>query len=148
VASRRTPGRRSSNLDLTVTVEESPGSALGYHEPATGRVVVEASGPRFSANAQVSVLVHEVSHALVHKDCRDETQSSTTPPRGSWSSPWHRSLLAERLQAMGAEGRATAYRAGELDRRELRVWAALWSDEVLLINGDLPWIAATLADLD
>jgi antirestriction protein ArdC len=59
------------NLDLTLSVEEIPGSALGYHEPATGRVVIEALGPEFSANAQVSVLIHELSHALVRKDRRE-----------------------------------------------------------------------------
>lgn len=58
-------------LDLTVSVEQVPGAALGYHEPATGRVVVEAIGPEFSANAQVSVMIHELSHALVRKDRRD-----------------------------------------------------------------------------
>lgn len=60
------------SLDLTVSVEEILGSTLGYYEPATGSTVVEEVGPEFSPNAQVSVLVHEVSHALVRKDRREE----------------------------------------------------------------------------
>jgi antirestriction protein ArdC len=34
--------------------------------------VVEEVWPEFSANAQVSVLIHELSHALVRIDRRDE----------------------------------------------------------------------------
>jgi len=59
-------------LGLVVSVEEIPGSAAGYHEPATGRVVIEKRGPEFSANAQVSVLVHELAHALVRIDRTDD----------------------------------------------------------------------------
>jgi hypothetical protein len=55
---------------------------------------------------------------------------------------------AERLHAMGSDRRAAAYFFGDLDRHELHVWAALWPDEVPLVNGELPWIIATLADLD
>ncbi len=59
------------DLGLSVSVEQIPGSARGYHEPATGRVVIEAPGPGFSANAQVAVLAHELAHALVRIDRRD-----------------------------------------------------------------------------
>jgi hypothetical protein len=56
---------------------------------------------------------------------------------------------AERLQAMGPDRRAAAFLSGDLrDGHELHVWAALWPDEVPLVNGELPWIVATLADLD
>jgi antirestriction protein ArdC len=62
----------ADSLELEVAVEPVPGAALGYHEPATGRIVVEEVGPKFSANAQVSVLVHETAHALVRIDRRDD----------------------------------------------------------------------------
>lgn len=52
------------------------------------------------------------------------------------------------LEAMGERRRRIAYEAGELSIHELNVWAALFPDEVPLINGELPWIVATLADLD
>jgi antirestriction protein ArdC len=70
----RVPGlvEFADSLELEVSIEAIPGSALGYHEPATGRIVVEDVGPQFSANAQVSVLVHELAHALVRIDRRDE----------------------------------------------------------------------------
>lgn len=55
---------------------------------------------------------------------------------------------AERLHAMGSERRTAAYISSDLDRHELHVWAALWPEEVPLVNGELPWIVATLADLD
>jgi antirestriction protein ArdC len=64
--------RFASGLGLTVSLEEIPGSALGYHDPATGRVVIERLGPGFTANAQVSVLVHELAHSLVRIDRRDD----------------------------------------------------------------------------
>jgi antirestriction protein ArdC len=60
------------SLGLSVEVEPIAGGACGYHEPSTGRVVIEAVGPEFSANAQVSVLVHELAHALVRIDRREE----------------------------------------------------------------------------
>lgn len=62
----------ADSLELEVSIEEVPGAALGYHEPATGRIVVEDVGPGLSANAQVSVLVHELAHALVRLDRRDD----------------------------------------------------------------------------
>jgi antirestriction protein ArdC len=62
----------ADSLELEVSIELVPGAARGYHEPATGRIVVEDLGPSFSANAQVSVLVHELSHALVRIDRRDD----------------------------------------------------------------------------
>jgi antirestriction protein ArdC len=62
----------ADSLELEVGVEQIPGAALGYHEPATGRIVLEEVGPGVSANAQVSVLVHELAHALVRIDRRDD----------------------------------------------------------------------------
>jgi antirestriction protein ArdC len=58
-------------LELEISIEPVPGAASGYHEPATGRIVVEDVGAEFSANAQVSVLVHELAHALVRIDRRE-----------------------------------------------------------------------------
>lgn len=62
----------ADSLELEVSIEPVPGAASGYHEPATGRIVVEDVGPEFSANAQVSVLVHELAHALVRIDRRED----------------------------------------------------------------------------
>ena len=62
----------ADSLELEVAIERIHGAALGYHEPASGRIVVEDTGPEFSANAQVSVLVHEIAHALVRIDRRDD----------------------------------------------------------------------------
>jgi antirestriction protein ArdC len=62
----------ADSLDLEISVEQIPGAASGYHEPATGRIVLEDVGPEFSANAQISVLVHELAHALVRIDRRGE----------------------------------------------------------------------------
>lgn len=58
-------------------------------------------------------------------------------------------IAAERLHAMHSEERRlAAFETGELSVHELNVWAALYPDEVPLVNGELPWIVATLADLD
>lgn len=62
----------ADSLELEVVIEPIPGAASGYHEPATGRIVVKDVGPEFSPNAQVSVLVHELAHALVRIDRREE----------------------------------------------------------------------------
>jgi antirestriction protein ArdC len=62
----------AATLGLEVSIEKIPGTASGYHEPATGRVVVEETGPDFSPNAQVSVLIHELAHALVRLDRRED----------------------------------------------------------------------------
>jgi antirestriction protein ArdC len=62
----------ADSLELEVAIEPVPGAASGYHEPATGRIVVEDVGRAFSANAQVSVLVRELAHALVRIDRREE----------------------------------------------------------------------------
>jgi len=48
---------------------------------------------------------------------------------------------------MGPEGRRTAFEEGGLRRDELTAWAARYPEEIPLVNGELPWIAATLADL-
>jgi antirestriction protein ArdC len=62
----------ADSLELEVSIEQVPGAASGYHEPAGGRIVVEDVGPQFSPNAQVSVLVHELAHALVRIDRRED----------------------------------------------------------------------------
>lgn len=52
------------DLGPEVIFEEIPGAAAGYHEPSSGRIVID-NGIEHSPNAQVSTLIHEVSHALV-----------------------------------------------------------------------------------
>lgn len=54
----------------------------------------------------------------------------------------------DRLAELDPGGRRAAYEEGELSLAELNAWAALWPEEVPLVNGELPWIVATLADLD
>lgn len=50
----------------------------------------------------------------------------------------------EHLAEMGAHRRLLAYQRGEMNRAELHSWAALYPDEVPLVNGELPWIAVDL----
>jgi antirestriction protein ArdC len=59
-------------IDCYVVVEEIAGSANGYLEPQTGKIAVEEIGPDFSANAQVATEVHELAHAVVRHDRRDD----------------------------------------------------------------------------
>jgi hypothetical protein len=68
-------------------------------------------------------------------------------PISSEARPAGRSL-SERMERMGPKGRSRAYWDGVLSRRELFAWAALYPEEVPLVNGELPWIALGLADLD
>lgn len=55
---------------------------------------------------------------------------------------------SDRLVAMTAERRRIAYERRELTRAELFAWARLFPEEVPLVDGELPWIAAMLADLE
>jgi hypothetical protein len=55
---------------------------------------------------------------------------------------------ADRLDALGAEGRLEAYEHGELARADLWVWAARFPEEPPTVNGEFTWIACTLADRD
>lgn len=59
------------SLGLSVVVEPVPGTACGYHEPSADRIVIDVASERFSPNAQLQTLVHELAHALVRRDRRD-----------------------------------------------------------------------------
>jgi hypothetical protein len=52
------------------------------------------------------------------------------------------------LSGLTPELRLARYRAGLFSRHQLSVWATRYPDEVPLVNGELPWIALRLADLD
>jgi hypothetical protein len=51
---------------------------------------------------------------------------------------------ADRLADMSPQGRLRAYEDGVLTFAELQAWAALYPDEVPVVNGELPWIVADL----
>jgi hypothetical protein len=52
------------------------------------------------------------------------------------------------LERMTPVERLRAYRSGTFDRRERTIWAARFPEEVPLVNGELEWIARSMADLD
>lgn len=54
-----------------------PGRSAGSYSPADRRIRVNPVGEDFSPNAQVAVAVHELSHALVRCDRRDEDPTLT-----------------------------------------------------------------------
>ncbi len=53
-----------------------------------------------------------------------------------------------RLFAMTPCQREGAYRRGEMSLAEMNCWASFFPEEVPLVNGELPWIVATLADAE
>lgn len=55
---------------------------------------------------------------------------------------------ADRLDALGANGRRRAYESGELTMADLSIWAARFPDEPPIVNGEYAWIGLMLADLD
>lgn len=55
---------------------------------------------------------------------------------------------SQRLRAMTPAERQAAAEAGELSLHELNTWASHFPEEVPLVNGELPWIALAMADLD
>lgn len=52
------------------------------------------------------------------------------------------------LCGLTRERRLAEYRAGLYTRHQLSLWATNFPDEIPLVNGELPWIALGLADLD
>jgi len=67
----------ATTLSYTIAVEEIPGSALGYCSPERQHIGVEPISEQFSANAQVGVEIHELAHALVRTDRREEDPDLT-----------------------------------------------------------------------
>jgi antirestriction protein ArdC len=67
----------ATTIGYTVAVEEIPGSALGYCSPRRHHIGVEPISDAFSANAQVGVEIHELAHALVRCDQREEDPDLT-----------------------------------------------------------------------
>jgi antirestriction protein ArdC len=60
------------SLGIAVEIEPVPGSANGYFEPSADRLVIDVLGERFSPNAQLQTLVHELAHVLVRQDRRPD----------------------------------------------------------------------------
>lgn len=56
--------------------------------------------------------------------------------------------FASVLARMTPEERISASRHGGFTRWERWVWAARYSEEVPLVNGEFEWIACNMADLD
>jgi hypothetical protein len=52
------------------------------------------------------------------------------------------------LSGLTRECRLANYRAGLYTRHQLSLWATNFPEEVPFVNGELPWIALGLADLD
>lgn len=72
------------------------------------------------------------------------------PKTTSWRQP-RQEASAEflaRLEQMSAAERLRASRQGRFNHAERALWAAHYPEEVPIVNGELEWIALTLADLD
>lgn len=54
------------------------------------------------------------------------------------------SARAERLDQLGAAGRLAAFEAAGMSAADVATWYARYPEEVPTINGEFPWIAATL----
>ena len=65
------------SIGSPVTVAEIPGPAEGYYDPSTKKIRVQPVSPEFSPNAQVSVGIHELAHALVRHDHSDDDPKLT-----------------------------------------------------------------------
>lgn len=62
----------ADSIDYTLAVEEIPGSASGYCSESRRHIGVQPVSEEFSANAQVGVEIHELAHALVRCERREE----------------------------------------------------------------------------
>lgn len=61
-----------ASIGSEVRVREIAGEARGWYDPRTREIVVEEVGEAFSANAQVATAIHELAHALLRHDRREE----------------------------------------------------------------------------
>jgi antirestriction protein ArdC len=61
----------AAGIGSEVSFELIPGTAAGYHEPATGRIVVD-NGANRSPNAEMQTLIHELAHHLIRVEPRKE----------------------------------------------------------------------------
>jgi antirestriction protein ArdC len=61
----------AAGLGSEATFEPIPGAAAGFHEPATGRIVIDNAADR-SPNAEIQTLVHELAHLLIRVDRRED----------------------------------------------------------------------------
>jgi antirestriction protein ArdC len=59
------------SLGVEVTTEYIAGAAAGYFDATARRIVID-NKPERSPNSQVSTLIHEIAHALVRLDRREE----------------------------------------------------------------------------
>jgi hypothetical protein len=79
----------AAEIDVAVAFEHVPGSADGWCDPKSRRIVVDAGLP---ANAQVRVLIHELTHALGFGyegfgRARAEVIVDTSSPRAARATP-------------------------------------------------------------
>lgn len=65
------PGLDQLAIEIGCTVTEKPiaGSAHGYYEIDTGRIVIDST---LSANARVKTRCHELAHALIRRERHDQ----------------------------------------------------------------------------
>jgi hypothetical protein len=82
------------------------------------------------------------------------TQTHKAPPTSDQRSPSDPQakirLLAfpDLLDRMTSVERLRAYRCGAFSPHERTIWASRFPEEAPLLNGELEWIARSLADLD
>jgi antirestriction protein ArdC len=68
--------RLAASIGSAVAFESISGPAHGFYEPSTRRIVIDNAGA--SANAQVATLTHELAHALLRCERREEEDPSLT----------------------------------------------------------------------
>ncbi len=76
----------ADSLEFEVAIEKIPGAAAGYHEPATGRIVVEVVGPDSRRTPRSPSSSTSSPMPWCASTAAPMTRSSTTRPRRSWSS--------------------------------------------------------------
>jgi hypothetical protein len=76
------------------------------------------------------------------------TETLAAPAETLRQKPFPEVDFATLLDRMTPVERLRAYRSGTFDRRERTIWAARFPEEAPLVNGELEWIARSMADLD
>jgi hypothetical protein len=92
--------------------------------------------------------MHNRAHAELPAEAQQAPNAPALPAPIPLTARRRRRAFLRRLERMSPEQRLRAARKGRFSRGECALWAARYPGEAPLVNGEYPWIALALADLD
>ncbi len=90
--------------------------------------------------------MHNRAHAELPEAPKRRAVAPTPAPPIPLTARRRRRAFLRRLDRMSPKQRLRAAHKGRFTRGELTLWAARYPEEAPLVNGELAWIVAGLAD--